>query len=572
MIEPPPDDIASDNREPLDTALVSRAENVLRGVARGNGLISGQIRAVRATGEVLNFEGLAFFTVEPKTAEKRVPGKQPGQVLGSAADMRAKIQAATEKAAENPEVRAHTVQVLKKRKDMGVLVNDQYVTLEKLRQAFVVHEGCAPCGRDGKMMCQSCHGKGRTQCKKCFGTKEMQCPLCRGARVVNTPQGQQGCTRCHGRGKLRCAKCQFTGFENCPVCRTTGHTACQNCNGTGWHSLVGTLEIKAKSRFDYDRAGLPADVIAAIDALGPRLVTEGHATAAIIEDEARIKQLAEIGKPGEYVIPYHLRLPAGRIAFAMPRKAEIEAGLFGFVPLLRDVPPFLEEPLAPALTALDAAAAGNAEKLREATRARFAGEVLLTVLRHPRKKALRLLQKRYPVGIGAARLQQAIIAAEKALARIVNRPRMIGFALGTASAAGFFAAYFIGPARGALTALAQQQPATVMIAADGGVLAVGVALSLLAAQYMATGGVRRALGKLAAKMPAAQLAPLSPGLMLAAAGVAGLLFLGTVEAGRALQDRAPPWYEAARGRIIPAAPDTYDGKTGKENAAAGQTE
>ncbi|MBU0800778.1 MAG: hypothetical protein KKA05_07210 [Alphaproteobacteria bacterium] len=558
MIQPPidtPEEVAE--KEPLDKDLIDRAVLLLRGVARGNGLMSGQIIAGEVSGEVLNFEGLAYFKIEPKTSEKRVPGKEKGQVIGSASEMRSKIQNAVEKAASNPDVRKHTIQVLKKRPDLGAFMSNQYVTLEKLRQLFVVHEGCAPCGRDGKTMCQMCAGKGSTKCKKCFGTKDMPCTLCRGTKVIGTAQGQKTCTRCHGHGRITCTVCRHTGIIPCPTCKRTGNMPCQNCNGTGWHSLVGTLEVKAKSRFDYDRAALPPDITPRIDELGPKIITEKHMQAAIIEDEERFKQLAAISKADEYIIPYHLRLPVGKVTFVLPKKQELQADLFGFLPVLENLPAFLEAPLAKAFAALEAG------KLREAMRARFVSESVMTALRHPRKKALRMMHKRYPYGIGAERLQKTIIAANGILKKIVTGPRWMGLAVGSVVAAALYAGYFIAPSRQMLRGVvdAQGAPDIVMKIADGGMFLIGALIAATVAQQMVRQGMRKALGKLAEKIPSRQLAP--PAVMPFIVGlvISALLFVGTVEGAHIMKKDPPAWYEEIRQQIIPA--------PAKETAAQG---
>jgi hypothetical protein len=548
--EPPVDSIEEPElTEPIEAAVIARAVEQLRAVTKGNGLISGQIKAGEVKGETLNFEGLAFFKIEPKTAEKRVPGKQQGMVIGSAAEMRQKIQAAQEKAAENPEVRKHTIQVMKKRRDLGFMVSNQFVSLEKLRQNFVVHEGCNPCGKDGKIKCNTCAGRGKMPCKKCFGTKEMPCPLCRGTKVMGTPKGQQTCTRCHGRGRAPCNVCQRTGLIQCQQCKSKGSTPCQNCNGTGWHSLVGTLEVRAKSTFEFDRVRVPPEIAEKIDAMGPRLVTEKHADVKIIETEERARELLQIAKAGEYIIPYHVRLPVGSIAFTMPQKQEMTGTLFGMQPVLGGLPPFLEPPLDAALMALQDAAGGKGARLRDAVKARFVGETLLTALRYPRKKTMRIMQKRYPHGIGDIRINATIIAAEKVVKAIVNTPRMIGLAGGSMAAAGLFALYFIGPGRAALGGVLTNAPAHVGMAIDIGVLLAGCAIAALAAQQLATSGVRKALGKLAAKVPAAQLAPASAYAYGVSALVGAILFFGCIEGAIAMKKPAPAWYAQARIQI-----------------------
>lgn len=543
-----------DDREPLELALIEKARDLLRHAARGNGIPARHINVTQAEGQVLNFEGLAFFTVEVRTGEKRGPGKEQGQVVGSATELRQKIKNEGDKAASNPEVRRHTIQMLKKRKDLGVLISGQYMSFAKLGKKFVVHDACGSCGRDGKISCTQCGGQRRIKCRKCFGTKQFQCPICRGNRTVASPQGQKNCGRCHGHGHIKCPTCKFTGFEPCPQCRGQGAKACQNCNGTGWNSLVGTLEIKAKSRFEYDRTEIPPAVQQQIDALGPQLVIAQHATANIIEDEERFKQLDAVRKDNEYIVPYHIRLPVGALTFSMPQGKEIKGSLFGYTPLINDLPTFLEAPLHKALSALDEAAAGRIKRLRDAMQARFVSEMVMAELRYPQKKALKIMGRRYPFGISAAKMLQAALSAQKAINHVIRKPRLTGMALGALLAAALYGGYLVTAGRGMLRDVigAQGLPAEALLAGDALVFAAGWGLAIITTQMFARHGLKSALGKAAARIPPQQLSPAAGGVAMVALVITLLLFAGGMEAALRTGRPAPSWYTDLRGPL-PAA-------------------
>lgn len=539
---------AMPDKEDLDPELLERAVEILRGIVRGNGLPPAAVKAENIEGEIVNFEGLSYFTVEAQAGEKRVHGKVNGQVLGSAHEMRQKMQVAVAKAAHNPDVRRHAIQVFKKRPDLGVLVDNQYISLDKQKQSFVVHEGCPSCGRDGKLTCPPCGGKGRVPCRQCHGSKEMNCPQCRGTRSIATPQGAQNCPRCHARGRIACTACRNAGMVNCPQCKGKGYGACQNCNGTGWHSLIGTIALRARSRFLYDREKLPEDVCARIDKMGPRVVIEKHMHAVINEDEERAAELAQIAKEDQFILPYHLRLPVGVIGFAGCGTAEpVTAKLFGFVPLLYDMKPFLEEKLAPSFAALSAAAAGKKAQLKIALRARFIGEAVMVVIRHRKVKALALLGKRYPVGIGAEKMQHAVNDADRLLHAIIDGPRRNGMIAGSVAAALLYAGYYLGPVHGAVLAATGNAGG---LAVDFIVFAAGVAAAAMIAQYKARAGVRRALGKFVQKIPPAQLVPPATRPLLIGVLVTALLYVAAIELAHGSGKNPPPWYGQARARII----------------------
>ena len=531
-------------KEEVDPALLDAAVELLKRTVRGNGVKTDDVKFVSFAGEVLHFEIFERFTIEPKTGEKLLHGKEGGEVVGSHQDARNKAQAAVTKAARNPDVRKNTVEMLKKRPDLGFALQDQFIGLDRLKQTFVAHEICNVCSGTMRNICPNCQGNGKTHCTKCHNAREILCPICQGRKFENTPRGRREGPRCKGRGKIGCDLCKRIGTIPCRFCKTTGQMPCKNCTGTGWHSHMTYLEMRARSHFHYERETLPEELPPLIDKLRAAMVTEKHCEAAINEEKMRAEELDQASKPDEYFIPYNVRLPWGDIKFMLGEK-ELPAKLFGFQPSLVHAPPFLETTAAQGLIALNAAAklSGDvAAKISEAVRTRAVAEVILAAAQMPQKRALDYMHKKYPFGFTAETLKDMVAQGDIALKRVTKVPRIIGLALGLAASAALYGLYYIGPLR-AMAAPLFSNPAA-QSAVDFLLMALGGALTTMSIQFSAKGALHKAIGRL--------LPPEKRGKILPKAGKNALwgciggvaIYLAMVETAVLQGADAPVWYTA----------------------------
>ena len=529
-------------KEEVDPTLLEAAVDMVRAAVHGNGVKKEDVKFVSFEGEVLHFEIFERFVIEPKIAEKLLHGKENGEVVGSHQDARNKAQAAITKAARNPDVRKNTVEMLKKRPDLGFGLDNQFILLERLRQTFVAHEICNVCSGSMRNICQNCQGNGKTHCTKCRGTREVICPLCQGRMFENTPRGRRACNRCKGRGKIMCDLCKHAGTLPCKFCKTTGQVPCKNCTGTGWHSHMTYLEMRARSNFHYEHEKFPEELPPLIDKLRGAMVTEKHCEAAINEEKVRTDELDQASKPDEYFIPYNVRLPWGDIKFLVDGK-ELPAKLFGFQPSLVHAPPFLEQTAAPGLRALNEAAkmpVNVAAKINEAVRMRAVAEAVLAAAQMPQKRALDYMHKKYPFGFMAETLKTMVAQGDSALKRVTKIPRLIGLALGLVLSAGLYGAYYIGPLRALLGLALDNQNA--MSAIDFLLVLIGGAGTTLSIQLSATGALRRAIGKLLPPEKRSKILP-KAGQSALWGCIGGLIiYLAMIEAAVMQGAQAPSWY------------------------------
>lgn len=352
--------------EPVPDELLEKAVRLMQGVVKGNGMRGLQVALADFDGEIIKFETYELYRMDPQTAEKRVNGKQNGEVAGSIGDMRSKIQAVLAKITENQDVKKYVIELMKKRQDLGFALENQTIALDSYNKNYVIHELCTSCSGSKALACGVCHGDGRAVCYRCKGAMLVECPTCQGHRTVAAGGGRKTCMKCNGKGRAGCPACRGKGVTQCKNCKGTGRLGCQQCGTTGWHSVIGSLVVKAKCSFWYDKEALieaeeAPELPPIIDMLGNKMVLEKHADISLIEDVERLKELDRETKDQEFKIPYKVRLPWGDISFRL--KDQIVKGkLFGLHPELVHMDPFLEEPLFPGMRLLDEAARtpGNA--------------------------------------------------------------------------------------------------------------------------------------------------------------------------------------------------------------------
>ncbi len=534
--------------EPVPDEVLERAVKQVQAIVKGNGMRGLQVALADFEGKILKFEAYEVFHMEPQIGEKRVPGKQNGEVAGSHQDMRTKMQNVLSKVTENPDVKKFTIDMLRKRPDLGFALNGQSISLNSYNKNYVVHEQCTSCSGRKYLLCGVCHGDGRAKCYRCKGAMQVDCPQCHGMRTVAAGASRKTCTKCNGNGKVSCTLCQGKGVTKCKNCKGDGRLNCQSCHATGWHSIIANLSVKAKCTFWYDKEALIAAEAATelpplIDKLGPLLVTEKHAEIAFIEEAERLKQLDLEVKPDEYKIPYRVRLPWGDISFRLKDKI-IKGKLFGFNPQLYHVDTFLEEPLIPGIHKLEEAGRtrGDAvQNIKEASQYRALGEALVLCARMNHARAFEAYQKRYPFGLREETLHNILTSANAALNNVTRRPRLLGVLFAGILSLLILCGFYLTTARAQLYALLPQEPAR--IAFDMVLLGVIMGTSWLVIQANARKALHNAMAHL---LPPAKRKALNPKPGKAGyvgMGIAFILWVAMIPLAFALGQSAPLWFD-----------------------------
>ena len=378
---------------------------------------------------------------------------------------------------------------------------------------------------------------------------QVECPMCQGHRTISSGGGRKTCTKCNGRGRAQCHVCNGRGFTKCLNCKGDGKVDCQHCNATGWHSVIGTLVVKAKCHFWYDKEALiegdkAPEVPPLIDELGPEMVTDKHADIKLIEDLERLKELDQEVKSEEFKIPYKVRLPWGSISFRLKDQV-VNGKLFGFHPELVHMDPFLEEPLFPGMRLLDEAArtAGNAaDKIKEASRYRAMGEALVLSARSNHARAFEAFEKRYPFGLRIDTMHKILLSADLALKNVTKGPRRIGVVFGAVLSAALMGAFYLTPARDHLYPHLPADAARLAI--DGGMLLITMILPWMTIKSAATKALQDAMAHLLPPEKRKKLNPKAGRAGWAGLGLAIVIWVGMAFITPMVQQPTPAWFDA----------------------------
>ncbi len=534
--------------EPIPDDVLAKALKQVQAVVKGNGINSLQVALAECEGAVLDFEAFEIFHMDPQIGEKRVNGKQNGEVAGSTIEMRNRMQSALTNVTENPDVKRITIDMLRKRPDLGFALNGYTLALNNYNKSYVVHELCNSCGGRKYMSCGVCHGDGRAKCYRCKGAMHTDCPICHGNRTIGAGGTRKTCGKCNGNGQINCTLCNGKGVTKCKNCKGDGRLNCQSCHATGWHTIIGTLQVKAKSLFCYDKQALSTALQAEklppiIDELGPKLVTDKHADITFIEDAARLNQHDHNTKPDEYKIPYRVRLPWARISFRL-KDTIVQGQLCGFNGTLYHVDPFLEKALIPAIHKLEEAGRtrGNAvQNIKEATRFRALGEALLLTARMGHSRAFAAYQKRYPFGLRTDTLHNILNSADAALKNVTRQPRQHGVMYGALLATLILGGFYLTPARTALYTTVTDN--AVRIACDFILLATLMGASWFITQACATKALHQAMAHLLPPDKRKKLSPKPGRTGYIGVGLVWLLWLSMVPLCLTLGQSAPFWFD-----------------------------
>jgi hypothetical protein len=547
----------SQEKEEVPQELLDKALSLLKDVAKGNGLSPNHFSLKEFEGEVLNFETYAYFKIDPRISDKKMNGKQrANEIAGSEQDMRYRIRGEIEKISQNPKVKAYTVEMLNKRKDLGFFVDNHGIQLETLNKSYGVHEVCTTCSGSSKIHCQKCHGNGEVPCNRCNGSREMICHVCSGQQWLTNQNGERNpCYHCNGSGKEGCSACSQMGKTECFACKGSGKAPCKPCGGTGWNSHIAHMSVHAHSHFEYDKEDLPEELPEILEDLGPKLILEEHVEVKLEvdteEEHDKEKELDQKARKEQYVIPYFVRLPWGDISFSYKDEEVFEGNLFGFQPSLLNMPPFLEKSTMVGLRSLKEAAEapGNVRaKIQESLKFRIIAETFLTSARFGNKKAYRILCKKYPFGIRSNVLMQAIKQADTALKRVTLKPRINGLVIGLVMTALLYSFYYLGPIRELITEKAGAPTQQMLI--DLTMLILGGTITTFAIQLTAVKALRETIGKI---IPPKQQESLLPkagksAIWGYAAGI--LIYLLIVYFSIQMGKPAPDWIDEIKKTVL----------------------
>jgi hypothetical protein len=441
----------------------------LRALARGNGLDPEKIVLTAAEEKIYDFQGILTLVPLFEARTERYGGP-PRTKINEALPNAQALQAAVKKHEQAfksgrdwiAEARAD----LRKQPAGGWGLNGARVELPNRSLILAASEACGTCRGRTSLTCSHCQGRTHEVCVRCQGRRQELCYNCNGTGQNLQVPGQP-CPICHSLRFIPCRVCHGQGQRPCPICQGRGQMPCAACNGVGQTTEAVHITCGATTSFSFKGDGLPSSLRRGLDRIGITNLAKGHAQIAFVEDkkidepedeeiipgglygvpppstmQAKPKEDSGFGAPDpsksqQPALHYTARMPFAdlRVDFG-GRKAAI--GVFGLRSLFIDVPPFLDDYLAPALGKLGAGksraslnAALGARALREALELNLQG-----------KGNMQEFRRLYPVGISNGVAENILRGTRNSIKRLTLVARSLAAVAGVLIAGGIFAASY----------------------------------------------------------------------------------------------------------------------------------
>lgn len=448
----------------IDPAYKDKAIQKIKSLVKGNKCDPESITLKEFDGKILHFRAENIITLISKPRSKEVAGRVDGptKIANEAAAQEAMNNAYLALAGD-PDTEKKITGIILNRKDKGFGIDNVYLDLPFLTKEFVSYKQCATCRATGKVMCLPCNGKGRDLCKHCKGTRLAHCTHCHGARQINGPDGQKiNCPICHAQGKVGCKKCRETGYIPCKVCASRGETTCPTCQGSAWSSMVYTMEIKARTQFDYPKEVLPEKVALMIEETGAEI--SEYAEIKVCEDPVSINQwhdaekkrqqdVAETRNDISIPILYEVTLPYGHMEYDINDKGYYTF-LFGHQAALTHVSPFLDDLIVNGIRKLEDAAELRGDvhdNIMAAGEYRSVKEGIIFAASSSLGKAKKQLKAGNSLGLSDEAIKEIITLSDRALKNMTKKPRLVGLGVAAALYLFMFGIYFLTPIRNMIT-------------------------------------------------------------------------------------------------------------------------
>lgn len=491
----------------IDPKLKARALKRLQGIVKGNGIKVEDVKLEDCQALVYPFQARTFVKLAPQYGVRIEPGlNKTAELVINQDDFNRSLNTSVMQSRTEPAKRKSIIDYLFARPDKGFGMKDQKVSFHSLSRDFVTHEGCITCSKHGKIHCQKCHATGVINCSLCQARKQITCPQCRGSGKTPGSSQAHSCVKCRGDGKIQCTQCGGRGQLKCQTCASTGTLKCQKCAGTGWLSHLAHVQMEAQIHFDFEREVLPIEVHKMVDAFGSRLVEKNDIEVVLRKQPVTQQEINDeivlSHEPQDMIfIDYEAKVPFGQISFRMKDRV-IPATLFGYHGKLIEAPSFLDDITQKGQHVLKEAANNTgdvAEKIRRAAKYRLLCDVIIQAAgKAKQRQAIEILTNRYPTGMGADKMLNLLILADKALKNVTRKPRAIGLNVGFALFAAVLSAYLFASGR-SLLSTSTGLPEMGISVVEGLFIPLGMMLSAFTAQAFSLVAQKKAIDGLAPK-------------------------------------------------------------------------
>ena len=528
--------------EELPGTYADAALEEVRKAAKGNGVKTEDIKIIKIDGGRADFRGTLSLNVDEKVLMKTVGGRKAGGTkVGNPQEARDALErdrndvtgGATETQIRN---------MIIEREDKGLGLKNEIVPLPFLSREYIWHEACRTCNAQANLQCQRCHGKGSELCPRCNGQGNEVCTQCNGTQYIYNGNSKVQCLRCNGTGKTGCRLCNERRKIQCTICKGKGLLQCKNCGGQGWNSHIMMAETHLIGLFDFDRTGMNTKLVTTIEQLSKDLAK--YAPHSIFPQPA-------VNDTTTIKMEYAVQLIHADVEFAFGEKHTAHIFMVGPNGTITDAASFIDALIKPAMLELREAAEKRGDvgdAIRRAGKYRTVRQGIILAARNPRAKAAKMLLKHNPLGLSENIANTIVNDAALALKNITSGKKIMGMALGVASAAALYSAYFLTAFRPQI--MTKISNAMLQPVADILIYGLGVCAAIFITQFMAAGALRKALHGLIPDDQKKSLLPRMENKVYALAGICAVLFLIIVETTLHIDGHPPDWYLALRTSII----------------------
>ena len=510
----------------ISEAALQTAQDDLGRIVDGNGLHKTAVRISEKHLNIGDVRAEFKFRLSPDLKEERLGGRIPkGEAVENKDEANSACTDHITELYQDPNMQARMMQEVAQ-KDFA-LDSEVSIPLKDIIHQFHYFESCHRCKGEKQSRCQKCGGDGSIPCSLCRATGMIPCDHCNGTKSIVKPDGtREPCMECEGYGSRPCHICNKMKKIPCNECGSKGKISCQVCKATGEETVIQTSQYKLQmeGRLDAD-SGCRALLDNAKDRIGKAaLIKDGHLP---LSDQFKSTEI-------ENGMVYHVFKtfpPYGDVAFSLNGK-RVNSKIFGHKGLIFTDETFLDSLIKSGISALNKIAKGplaTTALFDQARNFKIIRRVTNEISRKSKKKIFADLQKDYPIGLSEKYARAIINFSDKALKKVMVKPRWMGAGIGTALGSILIYAWFhLGLRPGFLN----EASLNFQLFLDGTLLGGSIVVTSYLIKLLTKATLKSVLGEAPEKLPKAG------DQALVAAGVMGLAFL----AAAATSASPPLWW------------------------------
>lgn len=221
--------------------LIKKVENRIRAQLDGNSDIAAKSVSIDVikTGKS-SFTSTTEYELDCKASVTQDKGKSTKGRLISPGTSKQEIESYLNQLQHNPKFNKIAKDHIMALPLSGFGADNELIALNGETITVTEQSPCGTCQGKGQSQCAQCNGRGRKQCPNCHSTGLIHCHYCQGRGEIKTGDQMRTCTQCQGRRQIYCPSCRGQKQISCTTCQSRGVTTCEQCAGSGCHSIHTT--------------------------------------------------------------------------------------------------------------------------------------------------------------------------------------------------------------------------------------------------------------------------------------------------------------------------------------------